>query len=485
MRAKLFILFLAAATGAVTMVLEFVLQRMLATQWGSSVEVWGSTIAVVLGGLALGYLSGGWLVDRRPERRLLGFLLLVLSWLLLLLGAFSEPLLSWLAGGVPGVRLGSLLGALLVLLLPSFMLGSVCPVAVRLLYADEQHVGRTAGQVYAVSTLGSIVGALSSAFYLLSAFQASMIVYACALLLALLAAAIFHSWPLRLLVVAPVAAFALTAWVALQSDALDGKVLAEQATRYQNLYVLERPDGSRQLVAGHPRHGIQSQVDPGDPNRLLLDYVRQMQRWNCVKPNPGRIVMLGGGAGSLVRAARLTSPRSQIDVVELDQGVLDISRSWLSLPEGPPISYSVEDARVFLGKDSRPIDLLLLDVFARGQVPAHLLSREFFSLARSRIPPDGLMVVNVIASPDSQFTASVLASMRDAFSQVDLMSFSSAGGRQNLLFFAGNDLSVEQSCLRRVERVAGLRRGELNLSRPLALGEASPFTDQRGPVQAE
>lgn len=475
---------LALLTGIVTMMLEFVLQRMLAVQWGSSIEVWGSTIAVVLGGLAGGYLLGGFLVDRRPEQRLLGLLLALLALVMVVLALFAEPLLAALAGLVPGVRLGSLLGALLTLALPVLLLGAVCPIAVRLLYQDQAHVGRVAGQVYAISTIGSIIGALVSAFYLLSSLQATIIILIGATIVALLAALVLRRWAAVALVALPVVSALVVSVFALRSAAIPGTILDQQASRYQNLYVLETASGTRQLVSGHPRDGIQSEVDPNNPDRLVLSYVQQLQRWNCLAAKPENIVILGGGAATLARAARITSPKAKIKVVELDPAVLDISRRWLSLPQSRQIRYFEEDGRAFLKRDKEPIDLLIVDTFSRGQVPAHLLSAEFFALARSRLSGRGLLAMNVLASPDSEFTASLVAAMRQSFAQVEALQLARGGGQQNLLLFAGADLSAEESCLRRVEKKTGLARGSLSGVRPLLVPAAEPFTDQRGPVEA-
>lgn len=485
MNKKGMILILAALSGSVTMMLEFVLQRLLAAQWGSSVEVWGSTISVVLGGLALGYLGGGALVDRYPKRSLLGIILAALSLMLVVLGFLAPPLLSWLGQTIPEVRLGSLIGALTVLLIPSLFLGSVCPIAVRLIYLDRQHVGRSAGEVYAVSTLGSIAGALLSAFYLLSNFKASLIIFAGAAILATLAALIIQRPIFRVAIFIPVVVSFLIAGYQLESEAIPGKVLAEQGSRYQSLYIIEKEDGSRQLVSGHPRNGIQSQVDPKDPNRLILNYVKQMQRWNCLQQNPERIVILGGGAGSLVRAAKLTSPQSKVDVVELDSEVTKLARRWLSLPEGRGINYFAEDGRAFLDRSEKPIDLLIVDAFSRGQVPAHLLSQEFFALAKQRLGGTGILALNVIASPNSRFTASTVAAIRESFAQTEVLRLEEGGEKQNLLILAGPDLTIEEKCLRRVERETGLDRGELDSVKPVIVAPAAPFTDERGPVDAE
>lgn len=482
---RVLILLLALITGAVTMMLEFVLQRMLATQWGSSVEVWGSTIAVVLGGLAGGYLLGGLWVDRRPQKSILGAVLILLALIMVALALIAEPVLAALSTSIPEVRLGSLIGALLTLALPVLLLGSICPIAIRLLYQDRDHVGRTSGQVYAVSTLGSIVGALVTAFYLLSNLQATIIILLAATIIAVLATLVLRSWFVGLIITLPIIIALAALSFYFRPEPIPGKILDQQASRYQSLYVLETKSGNRQLVSGHPRYGIQSEVNPSNPDQLVLNYVQQLQRWNCLKKKPDNIVILGGGAATLARAARMTSPQSKIKVIELDPAVLDVSTKWLYLPRSKKIEYLEEDGRSFLKNNRQPIDLLIVDAFSRGQIPAHLLSAEFFRLAEERLGGSGIMAMNIIASPGSNFTASLAAAMRQSFTQVEVFRLSPGSEQQNLLFFAGANLDADKRCLRKVERQVGLKANTLDQAQPLVVGPAEPFTDQRGPVEAE
>lgn len=479
MRSRAFIFVLAATTGAVTMMLEFVLQRMLSVQWGSSVEVWGSTIAVVLGGLSAGYLLGGWLADRYSPRRVLVMVLAALVWVTMISGLLAAPVLYQLGELLPGVRVGSFAGAAAVLLLPTVLLGAVCPLAVKLLYLDSQHVARVAGRVYAVSTLGSILGALLSAFFLLSALEASFILFLGAVALSLLVIALSFRWTLAVFLLLPSVATCLF-WSGLRQTDISGKVLAEQPTRYQTLYVVEAPDGTRRLLTD--RSATQSQVDPSSPDRLILPYVQQMQRWGCLAKRPDRVTILGAGAGSLARGAIKIAPKSRVEAVEIDAGVLDISRRYLSLPRG--VSYRVSDGRAFLQSNKQGTDVLMVDVFSRGQVPAHMLSAEFFALAHRRLG-SGVLIMNLIASPGGRFAASTVEAARQSFPEAQLYALRPGTGRQNLILVAGSSLTADRACLRRLERKVGLAQGTLDRAYPITVPRAEPFTDQRGPVQAD
>lgn len=159
----------AFLSGAVLLGLEIVASRVLAPWFGSSVYVWGSLISVFLLALSLGYALGGILADRLPDFRGLAGVLLGASLLVLAVPFVSSPVGSWIADRALDVRAAALLASATFFLAPSVLMGMVSPYAIRLSASRIEAVGRTAGGIYCVSTVGSITGALAVAFYLIPA----------------------------------------------------------------------------------------------------------------------------------------------------------------------------------------------------------------------------------------------------------------------------------------------------------------------------
>ena len=59
------------------------------------------------------------------------------------------------------------------------------------------------------------------------------------------------------------------------------------------------------------------------------------------------------------------------------------------------------DGRAYLLRHEAAFDAIVLDAYAdRTALPAHLLTREFFALARSRLAEDGTLYVNLIVAPE-------------------------------------------------------------------------------------
>jgi hypothetical protein len=178
----------AGWSGCFVMAIELLGGRLLAPFFGSSIYVWGAIITVFMLALSLGYLLGGRWSLVSPSLTRLAVILLVAAATALPVVLVADALLDWLSSRVSDPRLGSLLGSLLLFLVPTIVSGMVSPYAVRLLVQDRHRSGERAGRLYFVSTFGSALGTLLTSFYLVLHFEVNQILW-CLLLISGLVAA--------------------------------------------------------------------------------------------------------------------------------------------------------------------------------------------------------------------------------------------------------------------------------------------------------
>ncbi|MFW6158377.1 MAG: fused MFS/spermidine synthase, partial [Planctomycetota bacterium] len=179
---------LVFAAGACLMCVEIIGAMAIAPYFGSTVYVWGSVLAVFMGALSLGYVLGGRVADVRPDVRVLSLLAVGAGLLVMLVPLAGAPVCGTLlrvdAGAVLN-RLRPLVALLLLFFLPSMLLGMITPVAVRIASTALATVGRVVGRLYALNTLGSVVGALVSTFVLVLLFGNRAILVGCGAVLGL------------------------------------------------------------------------------------------------------------------------------------------------------------------------------------------------------------------------------------------------------------------------------------------------------------
>ncbi len=175
--------------GAASLSVEFSASRLLAPYFGDSLFVWASLIGLILLYLTVGYYAGGQLADRFPRPTLLYLLTLISALLIALVPVIAHPVLNWslftFATQPLGVFYGSSLAILLLFALPVVLLGCVSPFAIRLLVKQVGSSGRTSGQLYAISTLGSILGTFLPVLWLLPTLGTNLTILVTALSLLL------------------------------------------------------------------------------------------------------------------------------------------------------------------------------------------------------------------------------------------------------------------------------------------------------------
>ena len=157
-----FLIGMVFVAGACSLAVELTASRLLAPDFGTSLFVWANLIGLILLYLSLGYYVGGRIADRYPRPEVLYSLTTIAAVLIACIPVISHPILTWSLTAFGSLTLGDFYGSLVAIILlftlPMILLGCVSPYAIRLRVEQIGRSGRTAGQLYAISTAGSIVG---------------------------------------------------------------------------------------------------------------------------------------------------------------------------------------------------------------------------------------------------------------------------------------------------------------------------------------
>jgi spermidine synthase len=198
----------------------------------------------------------------------------------------------------------------------------------------------------------------------------------------------------------------------------EGRV-AHLETEYNDLFVHKR--GSMLSLSsrhkGRPDY-VESVVDLSDPDALPVPYTRIMPVALAYPHQVRRILMIGLGAGSLSTYLGRAMPDAQIDVVEVDPGVIAAGKRYFGLRETDKVKFIESDGRVYLNRHRETYDLILLDAFRELGVPFHMLTREFDELVKAHLAPGGVVVSNVVAN--TRLYVSTLATLHAVFPTVDV-----------------------------------------------------------------
>jgi spermidine synthase len=396
---------LVFVAGAVLMGLEIVGSRILAPSFGNSVFVWGSLISLFLIALSAGYYIGGRLSDRSPSRALLNSIVLAVAAWMFFIPVMAEPVCDALLAAGFGEKSGPFLAAGVLFLLPSIGMGMVSPFAIRLAANALASLGQTAGTLYALSTLGSIVGTMLTTFVLIPTFGASMILTGLAAALLVTAALTFpfrsRSAAASGLAIALVAALGgVYGFGQAEASLPMGHTLVREInTPYHHIEVVDDTlNGVRQLK--FDRY-IESSIEIDPPHRTLSDYTRYFHLALAAKPDMQRVLFIGAGGGVGPRAFHMHDARMEIDVVDIDQAVLDVAHRDFFLEKSLNIRTIAADGRMFVrDAPDAHYDAIILDAFTiGGRIPFHLVTTEFFELCRQKLTPGGVFLMNINSAP--------------------------------------------------------------------------------------
>jgi predicted membrane-bound spermidine synthase len=421
-----------------TLVIELVAGRVLAPYVGVSLYTWTSIIGVVLAGISGGAYAGGKLADRRPKESTLGFLLLA-SGIAAILIAPATTFLASEQGLLTQFGIATTLLNRVVLLsftlffLPAFFLGMISPVAVKLAVRDVETAGSVVGKIYALSTLGSILGTFVTGFWLVARFGTrttlvgvGIVLIACALIFGGLLGR-------RGRAVAAIVLVAGAAYAGLWPGAMPpphqdpliqpsgSGIIHYEESQYYTIQVERtiRDDTGAPLHSLHLDHLVHSYADLDDPTHLEYGYLRTFHdviEFTAKQRPVFRLLFIGGGGYTLPRLVDHLHESAEVDVVEIDPAVTRVARRFFGVGREAAIRTVNEDARWFAMRGGEPYDAIFIDAFNDLSVPYHLTTREFTAQLHRLLAPDGALVVNVIDDfRGGRFLASYVRTLQSLF----------------------------------------------------------------------
>lgn len=146
---------------------------------------------------------------------------------------------------------------------------------------------------------------------------------------------------------------------------------------------------------------VQGAMRVARPNFLELPYTREMLAgllWRSKNDWPRQILIIGLGAGSLVRFLHRYLPQAKLTVVEINPEVVAVARFMFKLPpEGPRLRILIDDGYDFIQKTEKSWDTILVDGFDDLALPGELQSSPFYSACRYRLNPGGWLTCNLFS----------------------------------------------------------------------------------------
>lgn len=399
-----------------TLAIEFTASRLLQSVYGTSNIVWANVIGLVLLSLTAGYFLGGRIADRRPREALFYSLVSAAGFCAIFFLLLTAVILRQAATALALLNVGAIAGSLLLvivaLVVPVTLLGCLSPFAIRLAVRDVTEAGRTSGRIYAISTLGSLLGTYLPVLVVipLAGSRLAAVGFGALLLLVGLvglrrsggrrARPAVLLLPLLLL---PPAAL----WLRGGLKAYPGQ-LYETESAYNYIQVIRQGECNYLLLnEGQAYHSFY--CDGGRvPEVSVWSLMLAAPYFNTTPTPPGNMAVVGLAAGTIPKQFTRVFGPIPIDGIELDPAIVETGRRYFDLNE-PNIRAHIGDGRHVLERLPGPYDVITLDAYKVPYIPWHLTTREFFATVSDRLSDTGVLAINVGRVPNDRRLVDALA----------------------------------------------------------------------------
>ncbi len=417
---RLFLHVIPLIAGMATMTLEMSASRLLAPYFGNSLPVWGVIIAMLLAFLAIGNELGGRLAERWPQLDSFLQLPALAGVAVGLIPSLANPMLRTamysFARYDASTTLAALFASLLLFAPAVVLLGAIVPFAVRITTERGESSGVVAGRLYALSTVGSLIGTFVSVFVLIPSIgtRRTIVTVSVILLTTAIIGLARSAWRIALiylLLLACIITIALSSSMAIKPT--QGLVY-EADSAYNYIQVIQ--SGPELLLKLNEGEGIQSSYIPGETLTgyfydyfLLVPYFRK----NVRDPPLANLCLIGLAAGTSVRQFTDIFGAIPIDGVEIDPTIVTIGRQFFDMKQRN-LRVFAEDGRFFLAQSGQHYDVILVDAYNPPYIPFHLTTMEFFQLTSDHLDSDGVMAINVARTEHDRELAEAIAATLSA-----------------------------------------------------------------------
>jgi len=429
---------LAFSAGVIVMALEIAGSRVITPVFGSSTTTWGILIGIILTGLTLGYFLGGKISDSKPSLKKLCSIVFSTGLFILFIPFISQFLIEFSIETMPTSSAATFFSALTIFGIPAILLGFVSPYAIKLSAKTLDKIGSTTGNLYSISTLGSIFGTFLTIFVFIPFFEIQNLIFAFGFILIGISIIGLGKIP-------KIIAFALIIVFIISSGTLDidnqlgfdSDVLFEKETPYSSLTIVEENNFRAMYIDG----ALNSSMDLADPNKLVLYYTKSFHLVNLISSEIDKVLFVGGGGFSGPKSFFNNYDQIKIDVSEIDPIVIDVAKKYFFVPDNQRLSIINEDSRVHLMKNENQYDAIILDAYKGYTIPFHLMTEEFYQLLDERLSKDGIVISNFIGTlegENSKLFNSAYKTMNGVFPKVYIFptNVKNLDHRQNITILA-------------------------------------------------
>ena len=415
-------------SGALTMILELIAARILSPYVGSSNLIWTSIIGVMLTSMSIGYWYGGKIADRNKENdiNILSSFLLISAIVTSFIPILEVKFIDVLAQLSNNLILVAIVCATVVFGIPSFLLATVSPIAVKIKNNSIDNVGTTSGKISSLSTIGSIVGTFFAGFILIPNLGVRNIILSCAILLLILSIYLYTKKSKKyffMILIELIVIIGLNFIGSVLFKLEHPEIIKDEDSEYSRIWVRTANAGETTYKTLQVDTGLESYInqDTGEMGAQYLAYYDLFEYYN---KNSRNALMIGGAAYTYPMHYLKKYEDKKIDVVEIDKKMTEIATEEFGLDkDNKNLGLITQDGRSYLNYNTKKYDTILIDAFKGKNAPFELTTYEAMKRAYDSLNENGTVITNVISAlegKNAKFIEYEYATYKAVFDDVKL-----------------------------------------------------------------
>jgi predicted membrane-bound spermidine synthase len=409
------------------MIFEILGSRILGPYFGTSIFVWTSLIGIIMGSLSVGYWLGGVVSDKRKDYAILAWMLLLAGVFMLITALGHDYALRRIVKYIPEFRLRTVFAVVILFGPASVFLAMVLPYTAKMVMINVRTSGSSVGNLYALSTIGSILGTFSAGFLLVPAFGYALVLFSTAVFLMILALTLFllDKKTVMLLAGSGISVVLIFTWFISYNKPIDYLDIDTQYNRVLIYHTKDEASGRpvKMLKVNDEKSSAMFTDADDDLVFDVLKYYRLVEHFN---PDFRNSLMIGGSGYAFPKDYLRRYSEASIDVVEIDPGLTKIAKQYFNLTDDPRLKVYHEDGRTYLNKCEKKYDAIFMDAYkSMLTVPYQLTTSEAVQKMHNILNENGAVYANIISALSherSYFLRAELATYKSIFPQVFLFA---------------------------------------------------------------
>ena len=390
-------------SGALTMILELIAARVLSPYVGSSNLIWTTIIGIMLTSMSIGYWFGGKMADKNKENdiKILSNYLLVsaiATSIIPILEVIFIDVLSQLSSNLIVV---AIICATVTFGIPSFLLATVSPIAVKIKNNSMDHIGATSGKISSLSTIGSIFGTFFAGFILIPNLGVRNIILGCSILLWILSVYLFNKKDKKyymLMIVELIVIIALNLLGGYLFQIKNPEITKDVDSEYSRIWVTNLNVGETNYKTLQVDTGLESYINQ-ETGEMGATYLYYYDLFEYYDKEANDALMIGGAAYTYPMHYLKKYENKTIDVVEIDEKMTQIAEEEFGLDKNNPnLGLITQDGRSYLNYNEKKYDTVFIDAFKGLNAPFELTTYEAMQKVYDSLDENGTVITNIISA---------------------------------------------------------------------------------------